>query len=89
MLPIISDVMVNQFGNYLCQKIFEVSNQNILAALVNQLLIDLVDISLNVHGTRALQTLIEKLAQEVIKDHERLNADQNLIAQSLSHNIMM
>jgi hypothetical protein len=54
MLPIISDVMVNQFGNYLCQKIIEVADTHLIAVLVNQLHHDLVDISLNIHGTRAL-----------------------------------
>jgi hypothetical protein len=26
MLPIIGDVMINQFGNYLCQKLIEVAD---------------------------------------------------------------
>lgn len=60
-----------------------------IARIVNNLLADLVDISLNIHGTRALQTLIEKLAKEVLKDHDQLKGDYKLISQSLSHNIMM
>ena len=76
MLPIISDVMVNQFGNYLCQKVFEAADQSILAIIVSKLQADLVEISLNIHGTRALQTLIEKIAKQVLLDHEKFNGDQ-------------
>lgn len=54
MLPIASDVMVNQFGNYLCQRIMEVADANGLETLVNQISYDLVAISLNIHGTRVI-----------------------------------
>jgi len=54
MMPIINDVMVDQFGNYLCQKIIEVADPQSLATIVDQLVSQLVDISLNVHGTRAV-----------------------------------
>jgi hypothetical protein len=35
MLPIIADVMDNQFGNYLCQKIIEVAGSSTLQVIVN------------------------------------------------------
>merc|ERR1719454_1197899 len=66
MLPIASDVMVNQFGNYLCQRIMEVADANGLESLVNQIRYDLVGISLNIHGTRVIQILIERLSRGIL-----------------------
>lgn len=66
MLPIASDVMVNQFGNYLCQRIMEVADSNGLETLVNQISYDLVAISLNIHGTRVIQILIERLSRGIL-----------------------
>jgi len=64
-LPVLSDVIINQFGNYLCQKIIEGADPIILSAIINQVSDQLVFVSLNVHGTRAVQTLIEKLAYNI------------------------
>lgn len=66
MLPIASDVMVNQFGNYLCQRIMEVAEPNGLESLVNQISYDIVGISLNIHGTRVIQILIERLSKGIL-----------------------
>lgn len=66
MLPIASDVMVNQFGNYLCQRIMEVADPSGLESLVNQISYDLVPISLNIHGTRVIQILIERLSLGIL-----------------------
>jgi len=68
MLPIIGEVMSNQFGNYLCQKIIEVADESILQMIVTQILNDVVYISLDIHGTRAVQTLIEKLAITILSE---------------------
>jgi len=57
--------MINQFGNYLCQKIIEGADANTLSIIISTISNQLVFISLNVHGTRAVQTLIEKLAHNV------------------------
>jgi hypothetical protein len=46
--------MSNQFGNYLCQKIIEISDSSMLALIVNSVMSQIVDISLNIHGTRAI-----------------------------------
>lgn len=67
MLPIASDVMVNQFGNYLCQRIMEVADANGLESLVNQISYDIVGISLNIHGTRVIQILIERLSMGILQ----------------------
>lgn len=49
-----AEAMVNQFGNYLCQKVIEAADPMTLSQIVNTLLHSLVTISLNVHGTRAI-----------------------------------
>lgn len=60
-----ADLMVDQFGNYLSQKIFEVASLDELAMLTEMIKPCLVEISMNVHGTRAIQTLIEVLSKDV------------------------
>lgn len=56
-------LMTDPFGNYLVQKLLEVCNEvhrmEILEAVTKN--DDLVNISLNMHGTRAVQKLIETL----------------------------
>ena len=84
MLPILGDVMSNQFGNYLCQKIIEMTDAESLSLIVSSVITQLVEISLNIHGTRAVQTLIDKLARNAIKD----NANQSA-APSLNHLTLM
>uniref|UniRef100_A0A0D9XZH4 PUM-HD domain-containing protein n=1 Tax=Leersia perrieri TaxID=77586 RepID=A0A0D9XZH4_9ORYZ len=58
------ELMVNPFGNYLMQKLLAVCDDEQRMAVVLTLTKDafvLVRISLNVHGTRAVQKLIESL----------------------------
>jgi hypothetical protein len=60
------------FGNYLCQKLLEYSNDEQRTALINNAAPQLVKIALNQHGTRALQKMIEFIStpqqtQTVIK----------------------
>ena len=55
-------VFLDPFGNYLCQKLLEYSTdeqRNIICESVAQ---DLVNISLNMHGTRAVQKMIDFLS---------------------------
>ena len=47
------------FGNYLCQKLFEFSNDDQRTVLINNAAPQMVKIALNQHGTRALQKMIE------------------------------
>ncbi|EMS58767.1 Putative pumilio-like protein 7, chloroplastic [Triticum urartu] len=65
------DLMVNPFGNYLMQKLLAVCSEEQRMGIVLTLTKDpfvLVRISLNVHGTRAVQKLIESLrAREEIQ----------------------
>lgn len=64
--PFFADLMVDQFGNYLSQKIFEVANLEELELITDIIKPCLVDISMNVHGTRAVQTLVEVLSKNVV-----------------------
>lgn len=57
--------MVDQFGNYLCQKIIEVCNDNELKQLVNVIIPSIVKIIMNIHGTRSIQTLIDILSKNL------------------------
>lgn len=70
MLPIIPAVMDNQFGNYLCQKIIEVSDADTVEMIVNRIMTNMVDISFNLHGTRAIQTLVDRLALRIVDDQK-------------------
>lgn len=47
------------FGNYLCQKLLEFSNDEQRTVLINNAAPEMVTIALNSHGTRALQKMIE------------------------------
>lgn len=51
--------LLDPFGNYLCQKLLEYSNDEQRTALINNAAPQLVKIALNQHGTRALQKMIE------------------------------
>lgn len=51
--------IIDPFGNYLCQKLMERCTDEQRTRIVEQVSQDLVDISLNMHGTRAVQKMIE------------------------------
>jgi hypothetical protein len=58
----VSNCLPDPFGNYLCQKLLEFSTdeqRNVICESVAQ---DLVNISLNMHGTRAVQKMIDFLS---------------------------
>ena len=46
------------------------AKNEVLSVIINQILDRIVDISLSVHGTRAVQTLIERLANNVLEDQK-------------------
>lgn len=53
--------VVDPFGNYLCQKLLEHCDDQRRLKIVQSVAPDLVNISLNMHGTRAVQKMIEYL----------------------------
>ena len=50
------------FGNYLCQKLLEYSTDEQRSLICESVAKDLVNISLNMHGTRAVQKMIDFLS---------------------------
>jgi len=55
------ELMTDPFGNYLCQKLIEHCNQQQQLLIVQKVAPHLVTISKNMHGTRAVQKMIECL----------------------------
>ena len=55
----ITDLITNQFGNYLIQKLFSYINQNQFTDILNAIVPDFVEISTNFYGTRVLQKMID------------------------------
>lgn len=56
------ELMTDPFGNYLCQKLLEYSTDEQRTAIIESVANDLVGISLNMHGTRAVQKMVDFLA---------------------------
>lgn len=46
--------MKDPFGNYLCQKLAETCTPEELSKIVSVIVSDIIEISLNPHGTRAV-----------------------------------
>jgi hypothetical protein len=57
-----SDLMTDPFGNYLCQKLLEHTTDEQRNAICESVAPDLVTVSLNMHGTRAVQKMIDFLS---------------------------
>ena len=53
---------IDPFGNYLCQKLLEHCDDQKRLRIVQTVAPDLVNISLNMHGTRAVQKMLEFLS---------------------------
>jgi len=74
MLDIMTDVMTNQFGNYLCQKLIEVAPVTSIKQLASACLPYIIEVSMDLHGTRAIQTLVEVLGKEPTALHQEILA---------------
>ncbi len=57
-----SSLRTDPFGNYLCQKLLEYSTEEQRNVICESVANDLVAISLNMHGTRAVQKMIDFLS---------------------------
>lgn len=57
-----ADLMTDPFGNYLCQKMLEFCTDEQRDLIVESVSSELVTISLNMHGTRAVQKTIDFLS---------------------------
>ncbi|GLB36562.1 putative pumilio-family RNA binding repeat [Lyophyllum shimeji] len=83
-----AELMTDPFGNYLCQKLLEYSTdeqRNVICESVAQ---DLVNISLNMHGTRAVQKMVDFLSTRRQADH-RYNAQIHSIILALSLHVVV
>ncbi|CAK0855322.1 unnamed protein product, partial [Prorocentrum cordatum] len=57
------DLMMDPFGNYLCQKLMEICSYRQLELLMEKSCAHLVRISLNLHGARVVQKLIDAVSK--------------------------
>lgn len=57
--------MSDPFGNYLCQKLLELCDDNQRFMILDAVADSLVEIATNIHGTRAVQKLIEVSKTEI------------------------
>ncbi|EFC42833.1 predicted protein [Naegleria gruberi] len=60
----IVELMTDPFGNYLCQKLVEHCTNEHKTLIIRAVSKDLINISMNMHGTRAVQKLIECLTTQ-------------------------
>ena len=58
----VNELMTDAFGNYLMQKLIEQCQEHQRIAIINKSSADLVAIALNMHGTRAVQKIVESVS---------------------------
>ena len=68
-MPFWGEAMVDPFGNYLFQKILEKITPDERISLVQNVSTRLVNASLNLHGTRSVQKVVELCAQDELDGH--------------------
>jgi len=86
--PYFPDLMSDPFGNYLCQKLLETCNDAQRTELVKIISPTIVSISLNQHGTRAVQKLLDHLTlpEQVEIVREALRPDVVPLTKDLNGN---
>ncbi|KAG8905842.1 hypothetical protein FRB99_008144 [Tulasnella sp. 403] len=85
--PHFAELMTDPFGNYLCQKLLEYSTDEQRNSICQSVAQDLVTISLNMHGTRAVQKMIDFLSTSRQTD-QRCNAQIHSIIVALSMHVV-
>jgi hypothetical protein len=73
--PFWGEAMIDPFGNYLFQKILEKVTPEERIMLINSVSSRLVNASLNLHGTRSVQKVVELCAQDEDYFHGRKSLD--------------
>jgi hypothetical protein len=71
-----AEAMVDPFGNYLFQKILERITPEERVTLVKSVSTRLVNASLNLHGTRSVQKIVEVCAADEERENEDNEADE-------------
>ncbi|KAF7340109.1 RNA-binding protein [Mycena venus] len=85
-----ADLMTDPFGNYLCQKLLEYSTDEQRNVICDSVAQDLVNISLNMHGTRAVQKMIDFLStRRQASADARYNAQIHSIIVALSLHVVV
>ncbi|KAJ4485495.1 ARM repeat-containing protein [Lentinula aciculospora] len=84
-----ADLMTDPFGNYLCQKLLEYSTDDQRNVICESVAQDLVNISLNMHGTRAVQKMIDFLSTHRQQAGLRYNAQIHSIILALSLHVVV
>jgi Pumilio-family RNA binding repeat len=82
-LPFWSEAMVDPFGNYLFQKILEKITVEERIMLVKTVSSRLVNASLNLHGTRSVQKIVELCASDDEKGDQYDESAAEILTQSL------
>lgn len=60
--PMFYELIIDPFGNYLIQKLLDYCDENNLNLILETLQLNLFLISINQHGTRALQKIIDRMS---------------------------
>lgn len=81
-------MVLDPFGNYLCQKLLEHCDDQKRLVIVQNVADELVSISLNMHGTRAVQKMIEYLTtpEQIKIATAALNSNAVLLIKDLNGN---
>jgi hypothetical protein len=86
-LPFWGEAMVDPFGNYLFQKILEKITTEERVMLVKSVSTRLVNASLNLHGTRSVQKIVELCAIDEEKAPAKKDAQQESSADILTRSL--
>lgn len=83
LMPSFVQVQYNIFGNFLCQKVIESSNAQELAQIIDLILPIALEVSLDQHGTRTMQSIVEQL-HKFITEHNQMQKCLDSIVAELS-----
>lgn len=84
----INELQTDPFGNYLCQKLLDYASDSERLAMVQAVSRDLVAISLNIHGTRVVQKMLEVMSthEEVATVRQALQSSVVTLTKDLNGN---